>query len=199
MEPFRRGKEPGHANKSHHERGRRPFSRDFLCSSLVLTSIRAAITPLSTSSQLELLVCDILKVTASVAPSCCCALNALLSFAEPALLPSEQNFSIFRFVFCSLAATAAFVGAVFGCECRVSKTKNKIEAQKDQSEIKSKDFWCGIDDDVWIFMKPRQSCTNLLHRAVPSSRNWWLYQRASSEGRMGRRRLWIGPFWQQLR
>lgn len=45
MEPFRRGKLAGHANKSHHQRGRRPFTRDFLCSSLVLTSIRAIITP----------------------------------------------------------------------------------------------------------------------------------------------------------
>lgn len=39
MEPFRQGKEPGHANKRLHQRGRRPFT------SLVLTSIRAIITP----------------------------------------------------------------------------------------------------------------------------------------------------------
>lgn len=45
MEPVRRGKEPGHANKSHHQRERRPFTRDFLCSSLVLTSIEAIIRP----------------------------------------------------------------------------------------------------------------------------------------------------------
>lgn len=56
MEPFRRGKEPGDGNKRHHERGRRPFTRDFLCSTLVLTSIRAIIRP-PPHPKLELLAC----------------------------------------------------------------------------------------------------------------------------------------------